>query len=135
MQLKTVIGVVFVAVFGYFVVASFGENVAGYETFEEALTNGKRAHIVGEWLTAQPTGYDAQANAFTFFMKDEAGETRQVVYRNPKPANFEDAEKVVVEGHMAGDVFEAEHILVKCPSKYNEGREFEAASSTASASL
>ena len=39
----------------------------------------------------------------------------------------EDAEQVVVEGQMAGDVFEAKHILVKCPSKYNDGREFERA--------
>ena len=120
MNVKTIVGAVLLAGFGYLVVDSFSEQVTGYETFGEAVQNGKRAHIVGEWLQAQPTGYDAQANAFTFFMKDEAGETRQVVYRNPKPANFEDAEKVVVEGHMAGDVFEAEHILVKCPSKYND---------------
>ena len=135
MQLKTVIGVVFVAVFGYFVVASFGENVAGYETFSEASESGRRAHVVGMWLEAPPMRYDPDRNTFTFAMADEAGVVRQVVYANPKPANFEDAEKVVVDGQMVGDVFQAQHILVKCPSKYNEGREFEAASSTASASL
>ena len=49
----------------------------------------------------------------------------RVVYNNPKPANFEDAESVVVEGKMNGDVFEAEYILVKCPSKYNDTRSLE----------
>jgi cytochrome c-type biogenesis protein CcmE len=46
----------------------------------------------------------------------------RVVYPNPRPANFEDAERVVVDGRMEGDTFMAEHILVKCPSKYNEQR-------------
>ena len=60
-------------------------------------------------------------------MADEKGTVRRVVFADPKPANFEDAEKVVVEGQIAGDVFEAEHILVKCPSKYNDAREFQRA--------
>ena len=128
MNVKTFVGAFLLIGFGYLVVDSFSEQVTGYETFGQATENGKRAHIVGDWLEEQPTGYDAQANAFTFYMTDEAGETRQVVYRNPKPANFEDAEKVVVEGHMAGDVFEAEHILVKCPSKYNDAGDFQPAS-------
>jgi cytochrome c-type biogenesis protein CcmE len=39
---------------------------------------------------------------------------------NPKPANFEEAEKLVIEGSTQGDVFVADKILTKCPSKYNE---------------
>ena len=31
----------------------------------------------------------------------------------------EDAEKIVVEGYVNGEIFEAEHILMKCPSKYS----------------
>ena len=76
--------------------------------------------------------YDPASNTFAFTMADEEGVVRKVVYANPKPANFEDAEKVVVDGQMVGDVFQAEHILVKCPSKYNEAREFEAATQSAS---
>ena len=45
-----------------------------------------------------------------------------VRYSNPKPANFEDADQLVIEGYSAGDHFVAENILVKCPSKYNDGR-------------
>ena len=46
-------------------------------------------------------------------MKDDRGAVRQVRYANPKPASFEDAEKLVVEGYLEGDVFKAEHILMK----------------------
>lgn len=127
MKPKTLILLALLGVFGFFVVRSFGDQVAGYETFAEATESGRRAHVVGMWLEDPAASYDPQSNTFTFAMADEAGATRQVVYANPKPANFEDAEKVVVDGRMDGDVFVAEHILVKCPSKYNEQNEFEAA--------
>ena len=50
------------------------------------------------------------------------GTLQKVRYNNPKPANFEEAEKVVVQGKNQGDVFVADNILVKCPSKYNDAR-------------
>ena len=127
MRPKTLIGLVFVGVFGFFVVTSFASEVGGYETFTQAEENGRRAHVVGTWVEDAPMTYDAQRNVFSFVMADEEGVRRRVDYADPKPANFEDAESVVVEGRMAGDAFAAEHILVKCPSKYNDGREFEAA--------
>jgi cytochrome c-type biogenesis protein CcmE len=45
-----------------------------------------------------------------------------VRYNNPKPANFEEAEQVVVEGRNQDGTFVAENILVKCPSKYNDAQ-------------
>ena len=128
MRPKTLLGLAFVGVFGFFVVTSFSQQVSGYETFTQAAESGRRAHVVGQWLEAEPSRYDPDRNVFTFVMADEDGTARRVVYANPKPASFEDAEQVVVEGYVTatGD-FEAEHILVKCPSKYNEGAEFEPA--------
>ena len=125
MKPKTIIGVVLLAAFTFLVMRSFGQQVGGYMDFAEATESGDRAHVVGDWVRAQPTTYDRNSNTFSFFMKDENGLIRQVHYPNPKPANFEDAEQVVVEGQMQGDVFAAEHILIKCPSKYNDEREFQ----------
>lgn len=124
---KTFVGLACIGVFGFLVVDSFGSQVSGYESFTEATASGRRAHVVGTWLRSAETAYDPDRNVFSFSMADDDGTVRRVVFADPKPANFEDAEKVVVEGQMAGDVFEAEHILVKCPSKYNDGREFERA--------
>jgi cytochrome c-type biogenesis protein CcmE len=127
MRPKTFVGLACIGVFGFLVVDSFGSQVSGYESFTEAAESGRRAHVVGTWLRDAETAYDPDRNVFSFSMTDDDGVVRRVVFADPKPANFEDAEKVVVEGQMAGDVFEAEHILVKCPSKYNDGREFERA--------
>jgi cytochrome c-type biogenesis protein CcmE len=57
---------------------------------------------------------------FTFTMKDAAGLSLKVRYEGAKPLNFEHAANVVALGsYNAGEKrFEAEKLLVKCPSKY-----------------
>ncbi len=125
MKPKTIIGLVLLAGFAFLVMRSFGQQVGGYMDFAEAASSEGRAHVVGTWAEDRPTAYDPAANTFSFFMADEAGEVREVHYARPKPANFEEAQQVVVEGTMEGDVFAAETILIKCPSKYNDGREFQ----------
>ncbi|MDZ4699383.1 MAG: cytochrome c maturation protein CcmE [Rhodothermales bacterium] len=109
-------GVVFVAV----LFMNFGSSVGGYMNFQEAQASGSNAHIVGQWASDLPFSYNKDTNVFSFHMRDESGQLLQVHYPNPKPANFEDAEKLVIEGRVEGDVLMAEHILVKCPSKYND---------------
>lgn len=126
MKKKTILGVVLMGAFASLLLMNFGEQVGGYMNFAQALETGSRAHVVGEWVAEEHYTYDPGSNQFSFLMKDSEGAVKRVVYNNPKPANFEDAESVVVEGQMDGEVFVAEHILVKCPSKYNDTRSLEA---------
>ena len=126
MKKKTIFGLVLMVGFASLLLLSFGEQVTGYMNFDQAVESGARAHVVGEWVKEEHFSYDPAVNEFSFLMKDSEGGVMRVVYRDPKPANFEDAESVVVEGQMDGDVFEAEHILVKCPSKYNDTSSLEA---------
>ena len=126
MKPKSIAALALLAVFSVLLVRSFGAQVGGYMDFAEAERAGTSAHVVGTWAKEQPVSYDRDANVFTFSMRDEDGALRTVRYRNPKPANFEDAQQVVVEGKAVGAAFEADKILVKCPSKYNDGRALEA---------
>ena len=123
MKTKTIFGFVFLVAFTGLLLTSFGEQVGGYMDFVEAEQTGSKAHVVGMWVDGEPFHYDPATNVFSFTMEDEKGNVRRVKYANPKPANFEDAEKVVIEGYPEGDHFVAEHILVKCPSKYNAAQE------------
>jgi hypothetical protein len=66
---------------------------------------------------------DEGENAVTFHMKDQDGNVRRVVYPRPKPNNFEQATQLVVIGEMRNNVFHAHDMLMKCPSKYNDGSE------------
>ena len=39
-----------------------------------------------------------------------------------KPQDFERSEQIVLIGKVQGDEFHASDILMKCPSKYNDGK-------------
>ena len=125
MKPKTIIGIVLLVGFSSVLLMNFGTQVGGYMNFEQAEEAGSRAHVVGDWDRDQSFKYDANTNVFSFHMMDELGNVRQVRYMNPKPPNFEDAERLVVDGYPQGEIFVAEHILVKCPSKYEKTDEFE----------
>ena len=129
MKPKTIVGLVVMVGFAALLFLNFGQQVGGYMNFEQAGQTGAKAHVVGQWVKERATEYDPQRNLFVFYMRDDTGAVRRVHYANPKPASFEDAEKLVVEGHLNGDVFEAEHILMKCPSKYNDARDLQQAES------
>ena len=129
MKPKTIAGLVLMVGFAVLLFLNFGTQVGGYMNFAEAEKTGTNAHVVGQWVKEQHFTYDREQNVFSFHMTDEAGQVRQVHYPNPKPPNFEDAEQLVVEGYAEGEVFVANHILVKCPSKYNDTRGLEQAAS------
>jgi cytochrome c-type biogenesis protein CcmE len=133
MKIKTILGVVAILAFGGMLFANFGSQVGGYQSFAKAEASGTRAHVVGTWAEDMPTQYDRQRNIFTFHMRDEDGTLRRVRYNDPKPANFEEAEELVVEGYSSDDAFVAESILVKCPSKYNDARGLEKAAGDSAA--
>lgn len=120
MRPKTLVGLVLIVAFTSMLFLNFGQQVGGYMNFAEAEASGSKAHVVGMWVDAEQFRYDASSNVFSFQMEDEAGNVRMVRYNNPKPANFEDAEKVVIDGYAEDNHFVAENILVKCPSKYND---------------
>lgn len=125
MKPKALVGVALLAVFAFLLFRSFGQQVGGYMDFAEAQRVDAEAHVVGTWVKTQPVTYDPTANVFSFVMQDDKGVQRTVRYHNPKPANFEQAAQVVVMGKPDGsDAFTASHILVKCPSKYNDGQEY-----------
>jgi cytochrome c-type biogenesis protein CcmE len=120
MKWKTILGLAAMLGFGAVLFVNFGSQVGGYMNFEQAARTGASAHVVGNWAESRPTHYSRAQNVFTFYMRDENGGVHKVRYNNPKPANFEEAEQLVVQGRTQDGVFVADNILVKCPSKYNE---------------
>ncbi len=53
-----------------------------------------------------------------FDLKDERGEVLPVEYRGVIPGNFDQATSIVAIGRYQDGRFEADQLLVKCPSKY-----------------
>ena len=87
--------------------------------------NTTKVHVVGKLPRngqKQPMGlvYDPMTdpNYFAFTLVDTNRVAQRVVYNNPKPQDFDVSEQVVITGCMRGQVFMADNILLKCPSKY-----------------
>ena len=51
------------------------------------------------------------------------GEEVKVEFNGTKPQDFERSEQIVLQGKIVNDVFVCKSILMKCPSKYNNGKE------------
>jgi cytochrome c-type biogenesis protein CcmE len=104
-----------------FLLLSVGQDLSVYADFRAARANpGKTYHVVAEWVEREQARYDAVADAFWFRAADSTGYVCWVRYPDPEPVGFATAHKVVLIGSMRDTVFEAEKILMKCPSKYKE---------------
>ncbi|MDP4280773.1 MAG: cytochrome c maturation protein CcmE [Bacteroidota bacterium] len=104
------------------VVVSTLTHSGTYADFSEAaLKSSRDFQIIGILDKNKPIEYNPgkNANQFSFYMKDEKGIEKKVVYNDAKPHDFEKSEKIVVTGHMEKDYFQAKSLLLKCPSKYN----------------
>jgi cytochrome c-type biogenesis protein CcmE len=100
-------------------------NTSTYASFQEAKDSpDNEFHIVGKLDKEKETVYNPKVNAnlFTFYMKDNKGMESKVVLHKNKPQDFERSEQIVLIGKMQGNEFHASEILMKCPSKYNDGK-------------
>jgi cytochrome c-type biogenesis protein CcmE len=114
------------------IIMSTTADASVYVSFGEARQraaegNQTKVHIVGRLPRdgqKNPMGleYDPlqDPNHFAFTLIDTNRVAQRVVYYNPKPQDFDKSEQVVITGAMKNDVFVADQILLKCPSKYVE---------------
>ena len=101
---------------------SFKSTLTSYVTINEAKAGGQHVQVAGV-LVDGSTGYDVDNNLLIFSLKEPAGDEMIVHYNKSKPANFENADKIVAVGKYdkTRQVFVANELLVKCPSKYEGG--------------
>jgi cytochrome c-type biogenesis protein CcmE len=114
------------------VVMATASDASVYVSFKEAkelAADGdlRKVHVVGRLphdaqknIVGMQYNPTLDPNYFTFVLVDTNKVQQQVVYFNPKPQDFDKSEQVVITGNMRNDVFVADKILLKCPSKYVE---------------
>ncbi|HLU90641.1 MAG TPA: cytochrome c maturation protein CcmE [Cyclobacteriaceae bacterium] len=122
------LGVIAIAIL--IIVTSIGD-ASSYENFATAKAmalngNDNPIHVVGGLKkdgSGSVVGLEVSEDktSFTFLMLDSEGQEQQVYYNEPVPADFARAEQVVVIGSYRNEeLFVADKILMKCPSKYQE---------------
>lgn len=123
MKKTHIIGLILIAVAIGAIFTTVG-SASTYETFAKAANNpNKEYHVVGYLEKAKPMEYNPEVNAnlFTFYMKDNDSTEAKVFFNGTKPQDFEKSEQIVLVGRMGDEGFMASKILMKCPSKYNDG--------------
>ena len=103
----------------------YSVDFSTYDSIQSAKSKqGKYVHLIAKLDRKYPIEYNAikDPNYLSFYAIDSIGSTTKVVYRNAKPAELEQSERIVLKGKMNGDVFECDNILLKCPSKYKDDK-------------
>ena len=132
MKKTHIFGLVVIAVAIGIIVSTAGD-ASTYVTFTKAQQmasngNSDEIHVVGT-LKKSEVGEilgveyrpEVDPNYFSFVLVDTDQNEKKVVYRSTMPQDFDKSEQVVVVGRMESTHFEASKILLKCPSKYNNG--------------
>jgi cytochrome c-type biogenesis protein CcmE len=114
------LGGVLLLAFAGFSLSSFKETLTPYVSYTEAREASRVVQVAGA-LEKGSSSYEDARDFLFFTIKDpKTHESLRVRYKGLKPANFEDAISIVAIGQYdeSSKEFEANKLLVKCPSKY-----------------
>ena len=117
-------GIVVAVVIGVLIFTSFSGSTSEYLTVAEIKALGPeqtRDSRVAGAIVPDSVNWSTRELHLTFAIEDDTGELA-ISYFGPQPDMLVDAVEAVVVGKYDPDsqVFEAEDLLMKCPSKYEE---------------
>jgi cytochrome c-type biogenesis protein CcmE len=98
-------------------VTSFKKSVTPYISFQEARRASGLVQVNGTLADKQYV-LKQESQYLSFRLKDDKGEVMPVEYKGVIPGNFDQATSIVAIGRYQAGTFQAEQLLVKCPSKY-----------------
>ena len=114
------LGTVLLLAFAGFSLSSFKETLTPYVDYKQARETSRIVQVAGALEKGSSKYVDTEDFLYFTLMDPETKETLRVRYKGLKPANFEDAISIVAIGQFddGAKEFEANKLLVKCPSKY-----------------
>ncbi len=119
MNRKLLLALLLLAFIGY-AGWSFMDAVTPYVGIAEAQKSIGSVQVKG-LLAKQAPAPHMEGQDFVFTLQDEeTGETMPVCYHGQKPDQFDEAYHIVAIGKYADGAFQANKLLIKCPSKYEQ---------------
>lgn len=129
MKKTHIFGIIIIAVAVMIIIITAGD-ASTYVTFSQAKKmsengNNKKIHVVGQLkkgISGQVVELTPSEDmlSVSFTMIDNDGDEQRVYFNEPMPPDLEKSEQVVVIGSFHKNLFIADKILLKCPSKYQE---------------
>ncbi len=120
-KVKWIIGITIIIISIGLAIYSFQSSLNPYVTIAEAAETARQVQVMGYIDDPDSIVFNQESGKLQFVLSDDEGTTVQVIYEGPRPDNLDHADSVVVVGYYRDNVFAAEKLLVKCPSKYEQG--------------
>ncbi len=121
MKSKYIIGLVIIIAFVVWGMSSFLSTTVRYVSIDEVAASKGTVQVMGK-IDFKAVQYDTKNSQLNFEIIDPTDNTEtkrlKIIYSGVVPGNFDQATSVVAKGRYLNGVFQADQLLVKCPSKY-----------------
>lgn len=125
-KIKFIIGGVVIALaILYLIYVGFQSNAAYFFTIDEFYAKGEDMHNrpvrIAGMVDESTIDFNNRDLILAFDVTSESGERMHVIFNGPKPDQMRAGAEAILEGKYDGSQFEAQTLLLKCPSRYEEG--------------
>lgn len=117
-------GITVVLAIVYLIYSGIAGNAAYFLTVDELYAKGaaienRTVRVAGK-VDAETISFNNRDLILTFDVTCETGQRLPVVFNGPKPDQMRDGADAIIEGKYDGEIFLAQSLLLKCPSRYEE---------------
>jgi cytochrome c-type biogenesis protein CcmE len=125
-KIKFIIGGVMIALAIVFLIYTGVQSTAAYFlTVDELHAKGEtiynRTVRVSGKVDAKTIDFNNRDLILAFDVTNDTGDRIHVVFNGPKPDQMREGAEAILEGKYDGEIFTAQSLLLKCPSRYEEG--------------
>jgi cytochrome c-type biogenesis protein CcmE len=122
---KFIVGGVLIALaIIYLIYTGLQSNAAYFLTVDEFYAKGEsmynRTVRVSGKVDAETIQFNNRDLILTFEVMSETGQRMPVTFNGPKPDQMREGADAILEGKYDGQMFTAQSLLLKCPSRYEE---------------
>lgn len=125
-KIKFIVGGVMIALaVVYLIYTGIQSTSAYFLTVDELYAKGeamqdRTVRVAGD-VDAATIDFNNRDLILAFDVTSDTGERMNVVFNGPKPDQMREGAEAILEGKYDGDTFVAQSLLLKCPSRYEEG--------------
>ena len=125
-KIKFIIGGILLALAVVYLIYSGIQSTAAYfltvdELYAKGETMENRTVRVAGKVDAETIDFNNRDLILAFDVTSDTGQRMPVVFNGPKPDQMREGAEAILEGKYDGHTFTAQSLLLKCPSRYEEG--------------
>jgi cytochrome c-type biogenesis protein CcmE len=118
-------GVIIALAIVYLIYTGVQSSAAYFLTVDELYAKGATIHNqtvrVSGKVDAETIDFNNRDLILKFDVMSDDGARMPVVFNGPKPDQMREGAEAIIEGKYDGNNFTAQSLLLKCPSRYEEG--------------